>query len=60
MENDLLIWTGIAFCIAQSAFFSGLNLAVFSVSRLRLEIEAADGNRNAVKLLARISHTIFA
>lgn len=31
--------------------FSGMNLAVFSISRLRLEVEAADGNKNAVKLL---------
>jgi metal transporter CNNM len=48
---DALIWTGIAICISQSAIFSGLNLAVFGVGRLRLEIEASSGNRRAVKLL---------
>ncbi len=32
--------------------FSGLNLAVFSVSRLRLEIEAALGDRHAAQVLA--------
>jgi hypothetical protein len=32
--------------------FSGLNLAVFSVSRLRLEIEAALGDRHASRVLA--------
>jgi hypothetical protein len=26
-----LTWTGIALCITQSAIFSGLNLAIFSV-----------------------------
>jgi CBS domain containing-hemolysin-like protein len=31
--------------------FSGLNLAVFSVSRLRLEIEAALGDREASQVL---------
>jgi len=45
------VWAGITLCVAQSALFSGLNLAVFSVGRLRLEIEAAGGNRNAVRLL---------
>jgi len=50
MRSEFLIWFGIALCIAQSAFFSGLNLAVFSISRLRLEVEAA-GNPNAARLL---------
>ena len=30
---------------------SGLNLAFFSVTKLRLEVEASTGNRNAVKVL---------
>ena len=47
-----LIWVGIAFCITRSAIFSGLNLAVFSISKLRLEVEAAGGNHNALGLLA--------
>ncbi len=33
-------WAGIVFCLSQSAMFSGLNLAFFSLTRLRLEIEA--------------------
>jgi len=45
------LWIGIAFCIAQTAIFSGLNLALFSVSRLRLEVEAAGGNADAAKVL---------
>ncbi|MGQ1784542.1 MULTISPECIES: DUF21 domain-containing protein [unclassified Saccharicrinis] len=38
--DDMIIWIGILFCITQSAMFSGLNLAFFSFTRLRLEIEA--------------------
>lgn len=49
--SDVSIWLGIALCITQSAIFSGLNLAIFSVSKLRLEVEAAGGNRDAVELL---------
>src|SRR6202030_262414 len=41
-----------ALCISQSAIFSGLNLAIFSISKLRLEVEAGGGNRDAVDLLA--------
>jgi len=42
---------GIAFCVVQAGIFSGVNLAIFSVSKLRLEVEAAGGNRDAMKLL---------
>jgi metal transporter CNNM len=49
--TSLFIWIGIAFCIIQSAVFSGLNLAIFSVSKLRLEVEATGGNRDAISLL---------
>ena len=49
--SELFTWIGIAFCITQSAIFSGLNLAIFSVSKLRLEVEAAGGNRNAALVL---------
>jgi cyclin M-like protein len=49
---NAVVWTGIAFCITQSAIFLGLNLAIFSISKLRLEVEAAGGNRDAVGLLA--------
>lgn len=53
---DLLLWLGIAACIVQSAIFSGLNLAVFSISRLRLEVEASGGNRDAQKVLLMRQH----
>jgi hypothetical protein len=48
----LLIWLGIVFCISQSAMFSGLNLAMLGISRLRLEVEADSGNRKAIRILA--------
>ena len=44
-------WIGIVACIMQSAAFSGLNLAVFSVSPLRLQIEADGGNKDAANVL---------
>ena len=50
--TNVVVWIGIALCITQSAVFSGLNLAIFSISKLRLEVEAAGGNRDAVGLLA--------
>ncbi|NNK98414.1 MAG: DUF21 domain-containing protein [Xanthomonadales bacterium] len=52
MNTETLTWIGIAFCVTQSAMFSGLNLAFFSLTRLRLEVEAAAGNPGAIKVLA--------
>jgi metal transporter CNNM len=52
MLLNIFVWFCIATCIAQSAIFSGLNLAIFSVSKLRLEVEAAGGNRDAIAVLA--------
>ena len=46
MAGELLVWIGILICISQSAIFSGLNLAFFSLTRLRLEIEAESSNRH--------------
>lgn len=50
--NELLIWFGILVCVSQSAIFSGLNLAFFSITRMRLNIEVSKGNKDAVKVLA--------
>jgi metal transporter CNNM len=44
-------WLGVFVCIIQSALFAGLNLAVFSLSLLRLQVEADGGNKDAVKVL---------
>lgn len=50
--SDLYIWLGILFCVSQSAMFSGLNLAFFSFTRLRLEIEAGgSSSKSASKVL---------
>jgi len=51
MTIEILTWSGIIVCISQSAMFSGLNLAFFSIPRLRLEIEAANKNTAAIKVL---------
>jgi metal transporter CNNM len=48
---DLLTWIGILLCVSQSAMFSGLNLAFFGMSRLRLEVERTNGNRDAERVL---------
>jgi len=48
---DGIIWAGIVFCITQSAIFSGLNLAFFSISKLRLEVEASQGNIYAARVI---------
>lgn len=50
--NELFVWLGILFCVTQSAMFSGLNLAFFSFSRLRLEIESEGSvSKSAQKVL---------
>jgi len=47
---NTFIWVGILFCVSQSAMFSGLNLAFFSISKLTLEIETKNNNRHALKI----------
>ncbi|WP_306262359.1 DUF21 domain-containing protein [Pararhizobium sp. IMCC21322] len=54
-----LTWLGIFFCLSQSAMFSGLNLAYFSVSRLRLEVEVGTGNVAAQQVLDLRSDSNF-
>ncbi len=49
--TDLVIWIGILICISQAGMFSGLNLAFFSLSKMRLEIEMSNGNKDAAKVL---------
>ena len=50
--ETVLIWLGVLLCLSQSAMFSGLNLAFFSLSRLQLEILDADGDKRAARVLA--------
>lgn len=47
----LFIWIGIVLCLSQSAMLSGLNLAFFSVSKLRLELEVGKGNKDVLRVL---------
>jgi len=49
--TEVATWLGIALCLSQSAMFSGLNLAFFSISRLGLEAEAEQGKEGARKIL---------
>ena len=51
LSENILVWVGIVFCLSQSAMFSGLNLALLGVSRLRLEVESSQGSKAAVKIL---------
>ena len=52
LMTTLFTWLGIVFCISQSACFSGLNLAFFSLSRMRLEIESGQGDEQAQQILS--------
>ncbi|PKI16572.1 DUF21 domain-containing protein [Colwellia sp. 12G3] len=52
MSLDIITWIAIALCISQSAIFSGLNIALFSLSRLQLEVESGKGNKAANNVLA--------
>ncbi len=57
--TEIVTWIGIAFCLSQSAMFSGLNLAFFSVSRLRLEAEAEQDDPAALRILRLRSDANF-
>ena len=48
---SIWLWLGIVACVVQSGLFSGLTLAIFSLSQLRLQIEADGGNADAARLL---------
>ena len=48
----LMVWLGILLCLSQSAMLSGSNLAYFTVSKMRLELEASHGHAGAAKVLA--------
>ncbi len=50
--ESVLTWCGIGACVVQSALFSGLNLAVFSISLLRLQLEADGGSADAAAVVA--------
>ena len=59
--TDVFYWVGIALCVAQSAMFSGSNLAFYRLSRLRLEVEAKrDQRADRVLLLRKDSNFLLA
>jgi metal transporter CNNM len=47
----LLTWLGILVCLSQSAMLSGLNLGLFSLNKLELQVEANKGNPRAKRVL---------
>jgi metal transporter CNNM len=47
----LITWIAIVACLSQSALLSGLNLAIFSVGKLDLEVMAKRGDRRARRML---------
>ncbi len=58
--HEWTVLAGMLVCLSQSAMFSGLNLAFFSVSRLRLEAEAPhDGRARRVLALRRDSNLLL-
>ncbi len=48
---DVIVWAAIIACLIQSGIFSGLTIGLFSLSRLKLEVEAESGNKDAIKVL---------
>lgn len=56
----LWIWLGVLLCLSQSAILSGLNLALFSLSKLELEVETRKGNPKARQVLALRDQANFA
>jgi CBS domain containing-hemolysin-like protein len=57
---SLLTWLGIIFCLSQSAILSGLNLALFSLSKLELEVETKKQNIQAKQILGFRKNANFA
>ena len=51
MNIEYITWAGIGVCLLHSGMFSGLNLALFGLTRLRLEVEASAGNEHAERIL---------
>jgi metal transporter CNNM len=56
----LLAGIGIIACLSQSALLSGLNLGIFAMSRLELEVQAKTGDRRARSVLSLRERESFA
>ena len=48
---DFILWPSVILCLVQSGIFSGLNLALFGLGRVHLEVEAQAGNAAAATIL---------
>ena len=57
---ETLTWLGILLCLSQSAMLSGLNLGLFSLNKLELEVEGRKGSRQAKRVLALRGDANFA
>ncbi len=62
MSMELWTLLGIALCLSQSGIFSGLNIGLFSLGRIRLEAAAAGGSTEAKRILhlRESSHLLLA
>jgi hypothetical protein len=56
---NILTWLGILFCLSQSAILSGMNLGLFSLSKLELNVAARKGDQNAERVLKYRRDTNF-
>ncbi len=54
-----LTWLGILMCLTQSAILSGMNLGLFSLSKLELNVAARKGDDNARRILKLRKDTNF-
>ncbi|TVQ21746.1 MAG: DUF21 domain-containing protein [Spirochaetaceae bacterium] len=52
MAETGIVWLGIILCLSQSAMLSGMNLGLFAMSRLELNVLAKKGDSRAKKVLA--------
>ncbi len=48
---NTLTWLGILVCLSQSAMLSGLNLGLFSLGKLELQVQANKGDARAQRVL---------
>ncbi len=48
---NLLTWIALFICLSQSAILSGMNLGLFSLSKLELNVAARKGDQNARNVL---------
>jgi len=56
---EVIYWIGILICLSQSGMLSGLNLAFFNISKLKLELEEEKNNKKAMKILKLREDTNF-